>query len=857
MSQAATQVNIISPLTGIMVPIGDVPDPVFAKKMVGDGFSIDPLSNTLLAPIDGQIADLQAARHALTIRSADGLEVLIHIGLETVALGGKGFTAHVAPGDAVKVGDELITFDIDQVACDAKSLLTQVVITNGELVESITPTHGLKHAGEDVAATVVLKKAVGQAEQGGGESATVTSEAVALPNPTGMHARPAATLVALAKKYSSNVKLVSGDMSANAKSIVAIMGLGLAHGQDVAISATGADARTAAADLIQAIKDGLGEEAEPVAVAPAPEPPAAPKPEPAKPAAPPRSGDPNTLLGISASPGLAAGTVVQLRTQEFTIAELGQNAADERRTLRDAVDRAMWSLGELRDGLEKEGNSEKAGIFGAHQEILQDPELLERADAEIDGGKSAAFAWRKAYTDLAEQLASLDNEVLAGRATDVRDVGTRVLGEITGQLVEKPDLDKNTILVAKELTPSDTAQIDRAKVIGFATVNGGVSSHVAIIARSMDIPALVGIEERALDIADGTRVVLDSSKGELRLNLSDAELRAVRERQRKQAERKAREEAAKDDPAVTSDGHRVAVVANIGGVDDAKDAAGKGAEGVGLLRSEFVFLGRTTAPSEDEQADVYSQCAKALRPGQPLVIRTLDVGGDKPLPYLPIPAEENPFLGLRGVRVGLDQPETLRTQIRAILASAGAGAKLHVMFPMISTVTDWRRAKEIFDEEASAVAFSGEVSVGIMMEVPTVGIMAGQFAAEPGCDFFSVGTNDLTAYTLAMDRGNANLASQMDPCNPAVLSLIGRAADALHANGKWLGVCGGAASDLQAVPILVGLGVDELSCSIPAIPAVKAMVRSYALSACQELASKAVACSTPEEVRALVPVDEI
>ncbi len=548
MSQAATQVNIISPLTGIMVPIGDVPDPVFAKKMVGDGFSIDPLSNTLLAPIDGQIADLQAARHALTIRSADGLEVLIHIGLETVALGGKGFTAHVAPGDAVKTGDELITFDIDQVACDAKSLLTQVVITNGELVESITPAHGLKHAGEDVAATVVLKKAVGQAEQGGGEGATVTSEAVALPNPTGMHARPAATLVALAKKYSSNVKLVSGDMSANAKSIVAIMGLGLAHGQDVAISATGADARTAAADLIQAIKDGLGEEAEPVAVAPAPEPPAAPKPEPAKPAAPPRSGDPNTLLGISASPGLAAGTVVQLRTQEFTIAELGQNAADERRTLRDAVDRAMWSLGELRDGLEKEGNSEKAGIFGAHQEILQDPELLERADAEIDGGKSAAFAWRKAYTDLAEQLASLDNEVLAGRATDVRDVGTRVLGEITGQLVEKPDLNENTILVAKELTPSDTAQIDRAKVIGFATVNGGVSSHVAIIARSMDIPALVGIEERALDIADGTRVVLDSSKGELRLNLSDAELRAVRERQRKQAERKAREEAPKTIP---------------------------------------------------------------------------------------------------------------------------------------------------------------------------------------------------------------------------------------------------------------------------------------------------------------------
>ncbi|HMS35639.1 MAG TPA: phosphoenolpyruvate--protein phosphotransferase, partial [Arachnia sp.] len=295
---------------------------------------------------------------------------------------------------------------------------------------------------------------------------------------------------------------------------------------------------------------------------------------------------------------------------------------------------------------------------------------------------------------------------------------------------------------------------------------------------------------------------------------------------------------------------------NIGGVEDAEKSMTKGAEGVGLLRSEFVFMGRSTAPTEAEQAEVYADCSRALTPGQPLVIRTLDVGGDKPLDYLPIPAEENPFLGVRGVRVGLEKPEVLRTQLRAILAAADAGAELHVMFPMIATIDDWRQAKAIWDDERAKSGVTAKVSVGIMMEVPSVAVMAKQFAAEEGCDFFSVGTNDLTSYTLAMDRGHPKLAAQVDPCNPAILTLIGNACEALHERGKWLGICGGVASDPQAVPILVGLGVDELSCSIPAIPAVKAAVRSYSLEQCKEMAAKAVLCSTPEEVRSLVPVEE-
>ena len=379
----------------------------------------------------------------------------------------------------------------------------------------------------------------------------------------------------------------------------------------------------------------------------------------------------------------------------------------------------------------------------------------------IDKGKSAPFAWRAAYQSYADRLGQLANEVLAGRANDVRDVGQRVLEELTGQRRESPDIAPGTILIAEDLSPSDTASLDRSKVVGFATAAGGASSHVAIIARSLDIPAVAGIEPRALDIPNGTRVVIDGARGTVQMNLTDAEISDIVGRQQRIAVKRQADLARADEPAITTDGHTVQVVANIGGLEDAKESLTKGSEGVGLLRSEFVFLGRQSAPTEDEQAKLYADIARAIKPGQPLVIRTLDVGGDKPLPYLPIPAEENPFLGIRGVRVGFDRPEVLRAQCRAILKAADAGARLHVMFPMIATMDDWRHAKRIWDEERAALGVETEVPVGIMMEVPSVAIMARQFAATDVA-FFSVGTNDLTSYTLAMDRG-PKLAAQVDP----------------------------------------------------------------------------------------------
>ncbi|MDO5734950.1 MAG: phosphoenolpyruvate--protein phosphotransferase [Propionibacteriaceae bacterium] len=851
-------VEFAAPLTGVMVAIEDVPDPVFSRKMLGEGFSIDPLSNVLLAPVDGEVVDVQPSSHAVTIRSENGLEILMHIGLDTVRLVGEGFTPLVKAGAHVKVGDALIEFDLDEVGRKAKSLLTQVVITNSDLVGGITFATGVVSAGKDVAATVELAAAPAEGEEvAAGPASSAASGAILVPNPTGLHARPSATFVGLAKKFRSDIRLRRGDDTANGKSIVSIMSMAVAHAEKVTISAHGPDAREAVAQLSDAVRAGLGEDCPPVSgtddtsSTPAVKEPAA---EPEKTS--PRSGDPNKLLGVSASPGLGIGTVVQFRHEDIHVDEYADDRHKERRKLNSAIDRALLDLSALEKRVEEESSADKAAIFAAHQELLSDPDLLDLAVSAIDKGKSAPFAWRSAFNSFADQLAGLSNEILAGRAGDVRDVGQRVLEELTGQRSERSELPENAILLAEELTPSDTAQLDRTKVVGFATTSGGASSHVAIIARSLDIPAVAGIESRALDIADGTRVILDGSAGSLQLNASDEDIEKILTRQRRISERKAVEEAAKDEPAITTDGHRVKVVANIGGVDDAKEAGTRGAEGVGLLRSEFVFMGRTTAPSEDEQAQVYADCSRALPPGQPLVIRTLDVGGDKPLAYLPIPAEENPFLGIRGVRVGLEKPQVLRTQLRAILAAADAGAELYVMFPMIATIEDWRRAKAIYDEERAASGVTAPVSVGIMMEVPSVAVMAKQFAAEEGCDFFSVGTNDLTSYTLAMDRGHPKLAAQVDPCNPAVLTLIGYAARALHAHGKWLGVCGGVASDPQAVPLLVGLGVDELSCSIPAIPSVKATVRAYDLATCKELAAKAVTCSTPREVRALVPMGE-
>ncbi|MFM0626974.1 phosphoenolpyruvate--protein phosphotransferase [Paraburkholderia xenovorans] len=835
------RIALSAPLSGVLVPLDSVPDPVFAQKMVGDGVSIDPTSDELLAPLSGKVTQLHSASHALTITGDNGLQVLLHIGLDTVLLRGEGFMPLVKEGDTVAVGTPLIRFDPVVVGAKASSLLTQMVIANGELVTRYVPAKGLVNAGTDTALYVELAGSIADKETAGAAGAILSGE-ITLPNPAGLHARPAAVVAVEAKKFTSEIRLLRGSDSVNAKSVVAIMGLATAFGDKLRVEARGPDAAEAASVLARLLADGSGEKpGDAPAPAATPTPPASGA-EPIATRAAVTDADPNEFTGVCASPGLAVGNVVQFRQQVIDVNEAGESPQRERAKLEAARHQARQQIEALKATL---ADASKAQILAAHLELLDDPDLSDMAIASISEGKGAGFAWREAFQKQASTLEKLDNPLLRERAGDVRDVGRRVLALLAGVRQAQIDVPQDSILVAEELSPSDTTSLDRSKVLGFCTTTGGATSHVAILARSLGIPAICGIDARALQLADGTPVVLDGSRGRLRRHPSADELAQAHERIGRQAAKRETEKLAAGKLAMTADGHRIEVVANIRNAQEARDAVAAGAEGVGLLRSEFLFDARDTAPSEDEQAAEYCAVAEALGRERPLVVRTLDVGGDKPLSYLPLPKEDNPFLGLRGVRVSRARPDIFRTQLRAILRAAPLG-NLHVMFPMIATIEEVKAVRRILLEEAGD--HSASVKVGVMIEVPAAALIAEPLARE--VDFFSIGTNDLTQYTLAMDRGHPQLAKQADALHPAVLRLIGMTVEGAHRHGKWVGICGGIASDAMAVPVLVGLGIDELSVSIPAIGSVKAQLARLTMAEASKLAADVLCLGTAAEVRA-------
>lgn len=835
-----SSLDFVAPLSGFLMPMESVPDPVFSQKMVGDGVSIDPISQCLVAPCAGEVIQLHTAGHAITIATPAGVQVLIHIGLDTVSLKGKGFQPKTKLGAQVRAGDPLIEFDADFVATQARSLLTQMVVLNHDRAFQLDARSGSVTAGKDIVLSLKFQKEgeISAADSSSAAAAAACSDRVLIQNPTGLHARPAAVLANAAKKFKSEILLQRGEKQANAKSVVALLGLEVNHGEQVRIIAKGADAQEALSALVLLLKEGLGETAHSSAVPNQTAQTAAKKAE---------SLPPGHFHGVSASPGSAIGKTFKLLAERFEIVEHAQGIEAEQRKLDQAIREAGMQLQELQAQFSAKADSSQAQIFSAHQELLEDPELLSTTARGVAAGKSAAYAWKQAFTLHADQLSSLRNELLAGRANDLRDVGRRVLRLLAGVEPEAREIPVGSILIAEDLTPSDVGRLDRTKVVGICTVTGGATSHVAILARSLGIPAIAGIDARVLEVADGELSVMDGSLGTLRLNPNATELAQAEEARKKEATQRQHDLESAFAPATTADGHRVEIAANIADLEDAERAVATGAEGIGLLRSEFLFLERESAPSEEEQMLSYEKIAHALGAEKPLVIRTLDVGGDKPLSYLPIPKEENPFLGQRGIRIGLDRPEILRTQLRAILKSAHAG-KIHIMFPMIATLDELRAAKAILEDERIRLGVP-PIPVGIMVEVPSAAILAEQFARE--ADFFSIGTNDLTQYTLAMDRGHPKLAAQVDGLDPSILHLIARTVEAAHRHGRWVGVCGGIAGDEAAVPILVGLGVDELSVSIPVIPAVKARIREMTMAGCRKLAQEALKQETAAQVRAL------
>nr|WP_321981552.1 phosphoenolpyruvate--protein phosphotransferase [uncultured Cohaesibacter sp.] len=657
-------------------------------------------------------------------------------------------------------------------------------------------------------------------------------------SPHGLHARPATALVDLSKTFQSSILVRNGNKVGDAKSLIGLLKLGIDNGATIRISADGPDAEKALEAIFNAFAEGLEDEDEAAAEAAAD-----------------HSGSTEVstyegaaIAGISASPGIALGPVCQLKRGRIVVSEKAEGSSeDESARLDQALATAKAELAALHDDMLAKQGAAKAAIFKAQGEFLEDPELLGKAREGIAAGASAGWAWKQSFEDHAAALAAMQDEILAARALDLRDVGRRLLKLLADKVEDDPDLpDSPIVLVADDLTPSDTAGLDPELVLGLCTASGGPTSHTAIIARSLDIPAVVGAGETCLALKDGAAVILDGSSGVLVSEPTDndtEQAKAAKEAYTRQAEA---EQNACYQPAIMSDGHRIEVVANIGNVEEANAAVVAGGEGVGLLRTEFQFLQRDTEPTEDEQYEAITAMIKAMN-GLPMIIRTLDIGGDKDVPYLSTPEEMNPFLGVRGIRLCLLRDDIFRTQLRAIFRASAHGP-IRIMYPMISSMDELRVAKTITEEVRKEVG-ADPVEIGMMIEIPSAVMMAEDFARE--VDFFSIGTNDLTQYALAMDRMHPQLAKMADGLNPAVLRLIRKTVEAADTAGIWVGACGGIAGDPLGAKILAGLGVHELSVSIPAIASVKAKVRSLSMAEAKAFAQRALACTEASEVRAL------
>ena len=817
-----------APLSGPVVPIEKVPDPVFAHRLLGDGVAIDPVSALLLAPCDGVVATIHPAGHAVAIASDAGVEVMLHVGLDTVALGGRGFVPRVAQGRRVVAGEPLLAFDADLVARSARSLVTPVVVTSRERVKAMRTAAGFVTAGADDLLVLTLVAMPGLPA---GPAPAEKTRDVKVRRRLGLHARPAAALAAAARRFRAEVLVETGTSMASARSIVGLLSLGVVHGEVVRLRASGPDAGKALAALARVLEAEEGHEpAAPLRAAPAP--------------LRPRE---RVFAGVPAAPGCAAGPVARLVREEPEVAERGADERSERRDLDFALEEAKVQLRALEARLAADAGSEHAEIFEAHVALLDDPLLIAEAEHEIAAGKSAAWAFREAVRRYADRISRLPNPALAARAADLRDAGGRVLRLLAGQRAAPPSPPEGSIVVAEDLTPSEAATLGRAGMAGFCTVSGGATSHAALLARSMGIPSVAGIDAGALEVPDGTSAVVDGDAGELRLEPDAAEREEIRERCARRAARRTADRAAAMEPALTRDGAPVAVLGNAGSLADAEEAIASDAEGIGLLRSELLFLDRANVPSEDEQEAVYRAVAEAV-PGRPIVVRTFDAGGDKPLRWLPLPEEENPALGERGLRVFIDRPDLLRAQLRALLR-VGADHDLRVTFPMVATLDEWREALGRLEAERAALGVARR-AVGMTVEVASAAILADAFLRDAG--FVTIGTNDLTQFTLAMDRGHPRLSPRADALDPAVLHLVARTAAAARKRGVPAAVCGALAGDLAAVPLLLGLGVSELSVGPAQVPSVKARVREATMESCRALAVRALEASTAAEVRALL-----
>ncbi|MDT8859473.1 phosphoenolpyruvate--protein phosphotransferase [Alkalihalobacillus sp. MEB130] len=558
------------------------------------------------------------------------------------------------------------------------------------------------------------------------------------------------------------------------------------------------------------------------------------------------------LTGIAASSGVAIAKAFVHEEPDMTI-ELKevQDATSEVQRLDDALTKSKEELSVIKDKTEKELGADKAEIFAAHLLVLSDPELVDAVKAKItDEKQNAEYAMNEISSMFITMFENMDNEYMKERAADIRDVSKRVLGHLLGLEVQSlATISEETIIIAEDLTPSDTAQLNPVFIKGFATDIGGRTSHSAIMSRSLEIPAVVGTKEVTTQIKTGMTVIVDGLEGTVIVEPSEDEIATYTKKRDDFAKQKAEWAKLVNEQTTTKDGQHVELAANIGTPKDLEGVINNGAEGIGLYRTEFLYMGRTELPSEEEQFEAYKEVVERME-GKPVVIRTLDIGGDKELPYLDLPKEMNPFLGFRAIRLCLEEKEIFRTQLRALLRASAFG-NLKVMFPMIATLDEFRQAKAMLLAEkdelvANGVTVSDSIEIGMMVEIPSTAVAADLFAKE--VDFFSIGTNDLIQYTMAADRMNERVSYLYQPYHPAILRLVKMVVDAAHKEGKWAGMCGEMAGDEVAIPLLLGLGLDEFSMSATSILPARNQMVSLSKEELASFAEEMIMLDTADEV---------
>lgn len=828
------RLRVHAPAKGWLLPLEATLDPAFASGALGPGVTLELLDDVIRAPCAGEVAAVAGERHAVTLDCGNGAQILIHCGIDTVSLKGEPFEPLVAVGDRVETGDPLLRVDLEALVAAGKSAATPIVLVEagGCSLSFRSDPDGLVEPGAEL---FELHRVGARGANGDPrvENGPVATREVVLPLPHGLHARPCAAIAAEARRWRATVTLLTDGRSAAAVSTVGLMKLGATLGARVEIEARGEQAEAAAEAIAALIARGAGDEiAEPRAAPQAPG-----QPVVLRRANPDGPAEPGLLSGVAAAPGKAIGPAYYVHRARIEVTGNAESPPAEKARLRDA-------LSVLRARLADEDDGAGAAIASAQLAILKDEELVAAAEAKIDTGGSAAGAWQAVMQREAEALRALSDARLAERADDFLDLEQRMLRILLGRESEAT-APAGVIVIASDLYPSDLKPLRAAGVAGIATVAGGPTSHLAILAASAGIPMAVAFGEPLCGVEEDELVYLDGDAGTLRHAMAEGEAEELREHLvRREASYRAALATAQREARLAS-GERIEVFANIGSVADAEEAVRLGAEGSGLVRTEFLFLDRAEPPSEAEQAEIYAAIIERF--GDRLVIiRTLDIGADKPAPYLPLAKEDNPALGVRGIRVGLRYPELLAGQMRAILRGAG-GRTAHIMAPMVSSAGEFAQLRAMLDRVLAETGHAAPVRLGAMVETPASALIAGTLARE--ADFLSVGTNDLTQYTLAADRTNSDLARDLDALHPAVTRLVGIAAEGCHAHGRVLGICGGAAGDPLAAAVLVGLGARELSVSAARVPEIKQWLSALTLEQCRAAAEAALAAASAEEAR--------